>query len=157
MLKSKRIKGISLIESLVCVVIIGIGFIAVLQLSAFSIGSMDRAMEKNKLNYLSEMVMEDMIGDPDNISNYGSFNETCSYSNKGGSNLYNKQKDKWRNKLQEKGFKKQLHSYGYVDVKPSCRTGDTKKTFVGNNKTSGRVNILTGQGKRKKYLGVVVK
>jgi Tfp pilus assembly protein PilV len=153
MLKSKRIKGISLIESLVCVVIIGIGFIAVLQLSAFSIGSMDRAMEKNKLNYLSEMVMEDMIGDPDNISNYGSFNETCSYSNKGGSNLYDKQKDKWRNKLQEKDYIKISNK----DKRPPCYTGDSKKTFVGNNNTSGRVNFLTGKGKRKKYLGVVVK
>ena len=70
MVKSNR--GVSLIESLVCVVIIGIGFIATMQLSAFSINSMDRATEKNKLNYLSEMVMEDMIGDPDNVSNYGS-------------------------------------------------------------------------------------
>jgi hypothetical protein len=25
------------------------------------------------------MVMEDMIGDPDNVTNYGNFNETCSY------------------------------------------------------------------------------
>ena len=155
MLKSKRIKGISLIESLVCVVIIGIGFIAVLQLSAFSIGSMDRAMEKNKLNYLSEMVMEDMIGDPDNISNYGSFNETCGYANKGGSNLYDKMKDKWRNKLSEKNYIKVNNK----DKKPSCKTGDTKKTFidVGTNNTSGRVNFLTGKGKSKKYLGVVVK
>ena len=53
MSKLKNNKGVSLIESLVCLVIIGIGFIAVLQLSAFSIGSMDRATEKNKLNYLS--------------------------------------------------------------------------------------------------------
>ena len=44
-------KGVSLIESLVCVVIIGIGYIAMLQISAFSIGSMDRAIEKNKINF----------------------------------------------------------------------------------------------------------
>jgi prepilin-type N-terminal cleavage/methylation domain-containing protein len=81
MVKSNR--GISLIESLVCIVIIGIGFIAIMQLSAFTINSMDRATEKNKLNYLSEMVMEDMIGDPDNASKYGSFSETCGYANKG--------------------------------------------------------------------------
>ena len=79
----KSNKGISIIESLVCIVIIGIGFIAIMQLSAFSINSMDRATEKNKLNYLSEMVMEDMIGDPDNVTSYGSFNETCSYLLKG--------------------------------------------------------------------------
>ena len=153
MVKSNR--GISLIESLVCIVIIGIGFIAIMQLSAFTINSMDRATEKNKLNYLSEMVMEDMIGDPDNASKYGSFSETCGYANKGGSNLYDKMKDKWRNKLPEKNYIKVDNK----DKKPSCKTGDTKKTFVnvGTNNTTGRVNFLTGTGKRKKYLGVVVK
>ena len=54
----KYIKGISIIEALVCLVIIGIGFVAMLQLSSFSINLMDRSMEKNKLNFLSEMVLE---------------------------------------------------------------------------------------------------
>ena len=91
MSKLKNNKGVSIIESLVCLVIIGIGFIAVMQLSAFSIGSMDRATEKNKLNYLSEMVMEDMICDPDNASSYGGFNQTsCTYSNTSESNLHQK-------------------------------------------------------------------
>ena len=150
----KSNKGISIIESLVCIVIIGIGFIAIMQLSAFSINSMDRATEKNKLNYLSEMVMEDMIGDPDNVSNYGNFNETCSYSAKGGSNLYNKMKDKWRNKLKEKNHIRVNNK----DKKMPCDYSDTKKTFVNSGtNTTGRVNFLTGKGKRKKYLGVVVK
>ena len=45
------------------------------------------------------------------------------------------------------------------DKKPSCKTGDSKKTFVkqGTNNTTGRVNFSTGKGKRKKYLGVIVK
>ena len=42
----KSNKGISIIESLVCIVIIGIGFISIMQLSAFSVNSMDRATEK---------------------------------------------------------------------------------------------------------------
>jgi Tfp pilus assembly protein PilV len=150
----KSNKGISIIESLVCIVIIGIGFISIMQLSAFSVNSMDRATEKNKLNYLSEMVMEDMIGDPDNVSNYGNFNETCSYSAKGGSNLYNKMKDKWRNKLKEKNHIRVNNK----DKKMPCDYSDTKKTFVNSGtNTTGRVNFLTGKGKRKKYLGVVVK
>ena len=45
----KNIKGISILESLVCLVIIGIGFVAMLQLSSFSINAMDRSLEKNKL------------------------------------------------------------------------------------------------------------
>ena len=150
----KSNKGISIIESLVCLVIIGIGFIAVMQLSAFTLGSMDRATERNKLNYLSEMILEDMIGDPDNASSYGSFNETCSYTNQGGSNLHEKKKDKWRDKLKEKNF---IRIDG-KDKKLPCFSGDTKKTFVITGKnTTGRINFLTGKGNRKKYLGVVVK
>ena len=153
MVKSNR--GVSLIESLVCIVIIGIGFIAIMQLSAFSINSMDRATEKNKLNYLSEMVMEDMIGDPDNAVKYGSFSETCNYIPKGGTGLDKKMKDKWRDKLKEKNHIK----INNKDKKLPCDNADTKKTFIdsaGTN-TTGRVNFLTGKGKRKKYLGVVVK
>ena len=71
----KNIKGISVLESLVCLVIIGIGFVAMLQLSSFSINAMDRSLEKNKMNFLSEMVLEDMIGDPVNVSSY-SLNQT---------------------------------------------------------------------------------
>ena len=42
----KSNKGISIIESLVCIVIIGIGFIAIMQLSAFTINSMDRGLKE---------------------------------------------------------------------------------------------------------------
>ena len=158
---NNKIKGVSIIESLVCLVIIGIGFVAVMQLSAFSIGAMDRSIEKNKINFLSEMVLEDMIGDPTNSSSYGNFNETCAYSNTGGSNLHNKQKDKWRNKLSEKNhiqIKKSI-SGSYKERKLPCSNQDSKKTFINtkNNNTSGKVNFITGKGKRKKYLGVVVK
>jgi prepilin-type N-terminal cleavage/methylation domain-containing protein len=162
--KSKR--GVSLIESLVCIVIIGIGFIAIMQLSAFTINSMDRATEKNKLNFLSEMVMEDMIGDTDNASKYSFQQTACSYSNPSGSNLYTKKMNKWRDKISEKNFIK----IGNQNKKPRCKSGDSKKTFIkqGDSKTTavcsnqsdagcttGRVNFLTG--KLKKYLGVVIK
>jgi type II secretory pathway pseudopilin PulG len=151
----KSNKGISIIESLVCLVVIGIGFIAVMQLSAFTLGSMDRATEKNKLNYLSEMILEDMIGDPDNASSYDSFNETCASSNTNKPDLHEKKKDKWRDKLKEKNF---IRIDG-KDKKLPCFSGDTKKTFVikGAQNTTGRINFLTGKTKRKKYLGVVIK
>ena len=152
MVKSNR--GISLIESLVCIVIIGIGFIAIMQLSAFTINSMDRATEKNKLNYLSEMVMEDMIGDPDNASKYGNVSKTCSSGNQSASDLHTKMKKKWDDMLQEKN----LIKVDNKDRKPRCDSYDNKKTFVNSgSNTTGRVNFLTGKGKRKKYLGVVIK
>ena len=63
-------------------------------------------------------------------------------------------KDKWRNKLKEKNHIRVNNK----DKKLPCDTADTKKTFVNSGvNTTGRVNFLTGKGKRKKYLGVVVK
>lgn len=151
----KKIKGISLIESLVAVVIVGIGFISVMQISAFSLNSMDRSIEKNKLNFLSEMVLEDMIADPYNASKYGGFNEACNYTNKGGTDLNDKKKDLWRDRL----FEKNNIIIDNKEKKPPCFTEDSKKTFVSDSgdKISGRVNFLTGKGQRKKYLGVIVK
>ena len=89
---SNKNKGLSLVEALVCMVIIGIGFVAMMQLSAYSISAMDRSIERNKMNFLSEMVLEDMIGDPYNAGNYSNFSMTCSYSNPGGSSLSDKKK-----------------------------------------------------------------
>ena len=63
-------------------------------------------------------------------------------------------KDKWRNKLKEKNHIRVNNK----DKKLPCDNTDTKKTFVNSGtNTTGRVNFLTGKGKRKKYLGVVVK
>ena len=47
-------KGLSLIEALVCIVIVGIGFIGVNQMISYATSSMDRALESNKINFLSE-------------------------------------------------------------------------------------------------------
>ncbi len=153
----KSIKGISLVEALVALVIIGIGFVAILQVSAFTISSMDRSMEKNKLNFLSEMVMEDMIGNPTSLSSYNNFNETCNYNTKGGTNLHEKQKDKWRNKLAEKNYIQIKNSSGgsYKEKKRPCFNQDSKKTFTTDR--SGRVNFKSNKERIKKYLGVVVK
>ena len=160
MTKSNSNKGISIVEALVALVVIGIGFVAILQVSAFTISSMDRSMEKTKLNLLSEMIMEDMIGNPEKISSYDNFNETCSYSTKGGTNLHEKQKDKWRNKLAEKNHIRIKNASGsYKERKIPCFSQDSKKTFVStrNKSTAGRVNFITGKGKRKKYLSLVIK
>ena len=125
------------------------------QLSSFSINAMDRSIEKNKLNFLSEMVLEDMIGDPDNASNYAFSQTSCNYYTQGGTDLHKKKKDKWRNKLEEKNYMKFEKGSGFKDKKPKCVSGDSKKTIVSGG--VGRVNFFTGKGKRKKYLGVIVK
>ncbi|MEK9893980.1 MAG: hypothetical protein VW454_03390 [Pelagibacteraceae bacterium] len=151
----KNIKGISILESLVCLVIIGIGFVAMLQLSSFSINAMDRSIEKNKMNFLSEMVLEDMIGDPDNVSNYSLNQSSCNYTNNNASKLHQKNINKWKDKLRERDYIKFDDGSGYKDKKLRCMSGDIKKVIVNNG--AGKVNFFTGKGKRKKYLGVVAK
>ena len=148
----KSNKGFSIIEALVSLVIIGIGFIAVNQLITFSIVSMDRSMERTKVNFLSEMVIEDMIGDPNNASNY-TFNEKCIHNAKSTSKLSDLQQNKWRRKFSAAN---QINVDG-KDRKPKCFTGDEKRAYVNAAGTTARFIFKTGKGKKTKYLGVVLK
>ena len=150
----KSNKGLTIIESLVCLVIIGIGFIAVNQLITFAIVSMDRSLERTKINFLSEMVIEDMIGDVNNASSYV-FNEQCSHSARSASNLSDKQKNKWREKFQAKNQIRVLEKNVWKEKRPRCLPGDKKRSYV--DATTGRFIFKTNKGKKKKYLGVGLK
>jgi Tfp pilus assembly protein PilV len=156
--KNTTNKGISIIESLVCIVIIGIGFIGMMQISAISIRSMDRAIEKNKINFLTEMMMEDLIADPDQIKEYSKFNERCGYNLTNGSNIYEKQKDKWRKRIKYENQIKISNKYRKPRHIINCDTSkDLKQVLTDANGSKARIKFLTNKGKSKKYLGVVIK
>ena len=89
-----NIKGVSLIESLVCLVIVGIGFIGVNQMMSYATTSIDRSIDANKINFLSETAVEDIIGDPNNASNY-SFSQQCTKNYSSSGSLADKAKAKW--------------------------------------------------------------
>ena len=154
-------KGFSIIESLVCLVIIGIGFVAINQLTAFAINFMDRSMERNKMNFLAEMIIEDMLGNPGYAKgNYDNFTQGCSHSQKSALSLSDIQKNKWRDKIMAKN----LIKIDGKDRKPRCDSAKDQKevhvkdnTAVHNTRTSGRLNFFTNKGKGKKYLGVIIK
>ena len=59
--KNKKILGLTLIEALVSTVVVGIGFIAVFQMTNFSVRSIDTSSERTKANYLVSMMAEDVI------------------------------------------------------------------------------------------------
>ena len=154
----KSNKGFSIIESLVCLVIIGIGFVAINQLTGFAIQSMNRSIEKNKVNFLAEMIVEDMIGNPTaaTSSGFGSFDVRCTYNDKVGNSLLVKQHNKWMDKLKATKQIKINNKY----KTPRCDNAkDQKKIHIdsSNTRTSGRLSFFTGKGKQKKYLGVIVK
>ncbi len=68
---NKRIFGLSIIEALVATVIVGIGFIAVLQMVSFSVRSIDTSGERTKANFIVNMIAEDIIGSKDSINKTG--------------------------------------------------------------------------------------
>ncbi len=74
--KSKfKISGLSILEALVSTAIVGIGFIAILQMTNFSVQSIDRSGERTKANYLTEMIAEDVIGSKNSLYGINSDSE----------------------------------------------------------------------------------
>ena len=59
--KKIKDKGLSLIEALVCIVIVGIGFIGVNQMISYATSSMDRALESNKINLKSTRKISNLL------------------------------------------------------------------------------------------------
>jgi len=60
-IKIIRQKGTTLLEALVATIIIGIGFIAIFQMVAYSVRSIDVSGERTKVNYLTDMILEDLM------------------------------------------------------------------------------------------------
>ena len=100
MKKTKNILGLSLLEALISTLIVGIGFIAILQMTTYSINSIDVSGERTKANYLSNMIAEDVIGHRDKEGSFSDFlsdstNEFVSNScaTVGGGSANNNQSD----------------------------------------------------------------
>ncbi len=68
---NKKIIGLSIVEALVATVIVGIGFVAVLQMTSFAVTSIDTSGERTKANYIVSMIAEDIIGHRDSDTQTG--------------------------------------------------------------------------------------
>ena len=53
--KNKKVLGVSILEALVSTVIIGIGFVAILQMTNYSVQSMQTSGDRTKANYLTNV------------------------------------------------------------------------------------------------------
>ena len=79
----KNILGLTILESLVATAIVGIGFVAILQMTNFSVLSIDSSGERTKANYLVSMIAEDVIGHKNTIYGLSSKTEGLSFENDG--------------------------------------------------------------------------
>ena len=65
--KIKNILGLTILEAMMSTAIVGIGFVAILQMVNYSVQSIDTSGERTKANYLVSMMAEDVIGHRDGI------------------------------------------------------------------------------------------
>ena len=149
-----NIKGLSLIESLVCLVIVGIGFIGVNQMISFATTSIDRSIDANKINFLSETAVEDIIGDSNNASNYN-YSQQCTKNYSATGTLAEKAKVKWAKHFMQENQLKINNQF----KKLPCDQLDTKEATItsGSNRTSVKFKFKSNKGKKEKFIGVVVK
>ena len=69
------IKGISLLEAIVSTAIIGIGFVAILQMTNYSVSSIGISSERTKANFLTNMIAEDTLGNRSTGIRFDNFSE----------------------------------------------------------------------------------
>ena len=152
--RTKKIRGVSLIESLVCLIIVGIGFIGVNQMLTFATSSIDRSIDSNKINFLSETAVEDIMGDANNASNY-SFSQNCSKNYSSTGSLAEKAKAKWSKHFMQENQLKINNQF----KKLPCNQLDTKEATITSGTTgiSVKFKFKSRKGKKEKFIGVVVK
>ena len=133
--------GITIIEALVSMVIVGVGIASVLSLTAYVTRSVDTSLTRNKVNFLSEMMMETLIASEGSFtSQIYSLNKTdCNYT-------YNNDFQKiWLETFQN-----------VLDTNTTgsrCLDADEKKVNVSNNGLNVTLKVSTGGGKQLKHLG----
>ena len=76
-------KGITLLEALISTAIVGIGFVAVFQLVNFSVNSINVSSERTKINYITTMIAEDIIGSRDALVGVNPKTNTIAIDNYG--------------------------------------------------------------------------
>ena len=140
----KSLKGISLIEALVSVVVVGIGFVSILQMAVYATRSVDIAIEKNKSNFIEEMMMEIIVADKKNAQNY-LVNFKCDYKLMSDGTVSDRIKNFW------------LSSFDRSLDQNRCLGNDIKETKINSTEGTISINFHLGDGAQKKYLGLQLK
>jgi len=179
--KLKNTRGLTLIEALVSVVIVGIGFISIFQMVNYSVRSIDVSGERTKSNFLVAMVAEDLMADKDQeIGGKKFIQHLLSNSNKGwkmGScsagpsslsaktNAPENKMQKWDNRFSQKRIKcKGANDIKALKIFDICHSSVEACNYVGPNDNKyerqlyytkrhfGRMEVNLNNGKKRKYI-----
>ena len=123
MKKMNKVSGLSILEAIVSTAIVGIGFIAILQMTNFSVQSINNSGDRTKANFLTEMIVEDVIGSRDTFWGVSSDDEDISYDSQGRATHTD------NNFTDENGF-----LYTFVErINEDAWDSDAAANCVGNN------------------------
>lgn len=132
-------KGISLIEALVSIVILTVGIVSVLQLSVYAVRTADVTLEKTKVNFLTEMMMETLVVNQSALQSYQLSINDCNYT--------------YNNNLQKIWTETYKNVLDTNTKTTRCLPGDKKLTTISNNNNNASINFSVGGGKQNKFLG----
>ena len=172
-----KISGLSILEALVSTAIVGIGFIAILQMTNFSVQSIDNSGDRTKANYLAEMIAEDVISSRDSLYGVKSDNSNIVFkkgweatleceknSSTNTDNIYEAQnidapsnkEAKWDAIFNKNRFLKckSNNETKKLETFEVCRWDDCayKNNLVFDPIYISRVEMLLNNGKKRKYL-----
>jgi len=180
--KLKNILGLTLIEAMVSVVIVSIGFVSIFQMVNYSVRSIDVSGERTKTNFLVSMVAEDLMADKDQEYGGKNFHEyllgtnnkgwrmgSCSSGTSSNSNFTNAPQNKmqkWDNRFSKKRIKckgpndiKALKIFDicHSSLSPNCNyVGPNDSTYERqlyyNKRYFGRMEVNLNNGKKRKYI-----
>ena len=121
---------------------------------SYATTSIDRSLDANKINFLSETAVEDIIGDPNNASNYN-FSQQCTKNYSAAGSLADKAKAKWAKHFMQENQLKINNQF----KKLPCEMLDSKEATINSSfeRTSVKFKFRSGNGKKEKFIGVVVK
>lgn len=148
--KTKSLSGMSIIEALVATVIVGVGLVSVLQLAAFVTRSVDISIEKNKVNYLSEMMMEDMLSDKDSLILYQRA-LGCGITIQPTQNLNDLRINNWQT-----NFRGSLDG-GLIGQDTRCTSLDSKQVNFITQVSGARIRFISNNGRLENYLGAIIR
>ena len=129
--KLKNILGLTILEGLVSTAIVGIGFIAILQMVNYSVQSIDNSGERTKANYLVSMMAEDVIGHRDSIYGIDSMVDKVVISIDGTVTVNEEAKESARK------FSDHLYSTGYFSGACGSAAGLTATAVGDTDPSSG--------------------
>ena len=128
----KNILGLTILEGIVSTAIVGIGFIAVLQMVNYSVQSIDVSGERTKANFIVSMIAEDIIGHRNSIYGVSATDENISFE---GGNIVSDDPS-------HKKFSDHLNDTGWNSA-GTCTT--TATATAANAGAAGSTNIYDTQ------------